>query len=38
MMPILRKAATDGPSSAVGQVRRDGAGNRIGLTTYTASS
>lgn len=35
MLPVLRKAATDATEFSVGHIRRDGAGNRNGLTTYT---
>lgn len=35
MMPLLRKAGTDRTEFSIGQIVRDGANNRSGLTTYT---
>lgn len=35
MLPILRAAATDETEFDIGHIRRDGAGNRSGMTTYT---
>lgn len=34
-LPVLRKAATDRTEFSIGHIRRDGAGNTVGQTTYT---
>lgn len=35
LLPKLRAAATDETQFSVGHIRRDGSGNRAGMTTYT---
>jgi hypothetical protein len=35
ILPILRASVGDASEWSVGHIRRDGNGNRIGLTTYT---